>query len=49
MDRKGFDLVMPDRSIFTADVADAKQAIKNPNVALRACAVPLKNNDLKNS
>lgn len=43
---KGFELVMPDRSMFTADV---KEAMKNPNVAFRACAIALKNNNVDKS
>lgn len=40
---KGFELVMPERSAFTADV---QTAMKNPNVAFKVCAVALKNNSV---
>ncbi len=40
---KGFELVMPDRSNYPAEV---KEAIKNPNVAFRVCAIALKNNNV---
>ena len=43
---KGFELVMPDRSSFINDVKDA---LKNPNVAFRVCAVALKNNNVDKS
>ena len=43
---KGFELVMPERSAFTAEV---KEAMKNPNVAFRVCAVALKNNNVDKS
>ena len=43
---KGFELVMPDRSAFINDV---KEALKNPNVAFRVCAVALKNNNVDKS
>ena len=42
----GFELVMPDRSAFINDV---KEALKNPNVAFRVCAVALKNNNVDKS
>ena len=38
---KGFDLVMPERSAYIADV---KEAMKNPNVSFKVCAIALKNN-----
>lgn len=38
---KGFELVMPERSPFTADV---QAAMKNPKVAFKVCAIALKNN-----
>ena len=43
---KGFELVMPDRSMFAADV---KEAMKNPNVSFRVCAIALKNNNVDKS
>jgi uncharacterized protein len=43
---KGFELVMPDRSAFTADI---KEAMKNPNVSFRVCAIALKNNNVAKS
>jgi intracellular sulfur oxidation DsrE/DsrF family protein len=43
---KGFDLVMPERSAYIAEV---KEAMKNPNVAFKVCAIALKNNNLDKS
>jgi intracellular sulfur oxidation DsrE/DsrF family protein len=43
---KGFELVMPDRSPFINEV---KEAMKNPNVAFRVCAIALKNNNVDKS
>lgn len=43
---KGFELVMPDRSVYIDQV---KEALKNPNVSFRACAVALKNNGVDKS
>jgi intracellular sulfur oxidation DsrE/DsrF family protein len=43
---KGFELVMPERSAFAADV---KEAMKNPNVSFRVCAIALKNNNVDKS
>jgi uncharacterized protein len=43
---KGFELVMPDRSTVAADV---QNAIKNPNVAFRVCAIAMKNNNIQKS
>jgi intracellular sulfur oxidation DsrE/DsrF family protein len=43
---KGFELVMPDRSAFVAQVKDA---MKKPNVAFRVCAIALKNNNVDKS
>lgn len=40
---KGFELVMPERSAFATDV---KEAMKNPNVSFRVCAIALKNNNV---
>ena len=38
---KGFELVMPERSAYTADV---KEAMKNSKVTFKVCAMALKNN-----
>lgn len=43
---KGFELVMPDRSMFAAQV---KEAMKNPNVSFKVCAIALKNNNVDKS
>ncbi len=43
---KGFELVMPERSAFTNEVKDA---LKNPNVSFKVCAVALKNNNVDKS
>jgi uncharacterized protein len=43
---KGFELVMPERSAFVADV---KEAMKNPNVTFKVCAIALKNNAVAQS
>lgn len=43
---KGFELVMPDRSNYTADV---KEAMKNPNVKFKVCAIALRNNNVDKS
>lgn len=43
---KGFELVMPDRSAFAAQV---KEAMKNPNVSFKVCAIALKNNNVEKS
>lgn len=43
---KGFELVMPDRSLFTTQV---KEAMKNPNVSFKVCAIALKNNNVDKS
>jgi len=40
---KGFELVMTDKSPFANDV---KEAMKNPNVAFKVCAIALKNNNV---
>jgi len=40
---KGFELVMPERSPFIAEVRDA---MKNPNVKFKVCAIALKNNNV---
>ena len=41
---KGFELVMPERSAYIADV---QAAMKNPNVAFRVCAIAMKNNNIE--
>jgi uncharacterized protein len=38
---KGFELVMPERSTVLPEV---QEALKNPNVSFRVCAIALKNN-----
>ena len=43
---KGFELVMPDRSAYTADV---REAMKNPNVKFKVCAIALRNNNVDKS
>lgn len=43
---KGFELVMPERSAYTADV---KEAMKNPNVKFKVCAIALRNNNVDKS
>jgi len=43
---KGFDLVMPERSAYLADV---KEAMKNPNVSFKVCAIALRNNGVTQS
>jgi intracellular sulfur oxidation DsrE/DsrF family protein len=43
---KGFELVMPERSAYVADV---KEAMKNPNVTFKVCAIALKNNNIDKS
>ena len=43
---KGFELVMPERSAYIADV---KEAMKNPNVSFKVCAIALKNNNVDKS
>ena len=43
---KGFELVMPERSSFIADV---QAAMKNPKIAFRVCAIALKNNNIDKS
>ena len=41
---KGFELVMPDRSAFLADV---QTAMKNPKVSFKVCAIAMKNNNIE--
>jgi len=43
---KGFELVMPERSTVIADV---KEAMKNPNVSFKVCAIALRNNSITQS
>jgi intracellular sulfur oxidation DsrE/DsrF family protein len=43
---KGFELVMPERSAYLADV---KEAMKSPNVTFKVCAIALKNNNIDKS
>jgi hypothetical protein len=43
---KGFELVMPDRSSFLADV---QTAMKNPKVSFKVCAIAMKNNGIEKS
>ena len=43
---KGFELVMPDRSAYIADV---KTAMSNPKIAFKVCAIALKNNNIDKS
>lgn len=43
---KGFELVMTDRSPYANEV---KEAMKNPNVSFRVCAIALKNNNVDKS
>jgi intracellular sulfur oxidation DsrE/DsrF family protein len=40
---KGFELVMPERSTVLADV---REAMKNPKVSFRVCAIAMKNNQI---
>lgn len=41
---KGFELVMPERSTVANEVRDA---IRNPHVAFRVCAIAMKNNNIE--
>jgi len=43
---KGFELVMPEKSRF---IAELNEAVKNPNVAFKVCQVALKNNNVEKS
>lgn len=43
---KGFELVMPERSTVLAEVQDA---MKNPKVSFKVCAIALKNNKIEKS
>jgi intracellular sulfur oxidation DsrE/DsrF family protein len=40
---KGFELVMPERSAYIAEVKDA---LKNPNVTFVVCEIAMKNNSI---
>jgi len=41
---KGFELVMTDKSPYANEV---KEAMKNPNVSFKVCAIALKNNNVE--
>ena len=43
---KGFELVMPERSLLINEV---KEAMKSPNVSFKVCAIALKNNNVDKS
>ena len=43
---KGFEIVMPSRSTFSADV---EAAMKNPNVTFKVCEMAMRNNQLEKS
>jgi intracellular sulfur oxidation DsrE/DsrF family protein len=43
---KGFELVMPERSAFIAEV---QEAMKNSNVSFKVCAIAMKNNHIEQS
>ncbi len=43
---KGFELVMPERSAYVAEV---KEAMKSPNVKFKVCAIALRNNNVDKS
>ncbi len=43
---KGFELVMPERSAYIAEV---KEAIKSSNVTFKVCAIALRNNNIDKS
>jgi intracellular sulfur oxidation DsrE/DsrF family protein len=43
---RGFEIVMPERSAFTAQV---KEAMAKPNVSFKVCAIALKNNNVATS
>ncbi|HEY6952148.1 MAG TPA: hypothetical protein VI758_07050 [Bacteroidota bacterium] len=43
---KGFELVMPEKSTVLPEV---KEALKNPNIKFRACAVALRSNNVDKS
>ena len=41
---KGFELVMPERS---GVIADVRNAMKNPNVSFKVCAIAMRNNNIE--
>lgn len=43
---KGFELVMPERSAYISEVKDA---LKDPNVSFKVCAMALRNNSVDKS
>ncbi len=43
---KGFELVMPERSAYLAEV---KKAMENPNVSFKVCQIAMKNNKIDKS
>lgn len=43
---KGFELVMPDKSTVLADI---QNALKNPKVSFKVCAIAMKNNNIEKS
>ena len=43
---KGFELVMPEKSHFIADV---QEEVKNPNVSFKVCEIAMKNNKIDKS
>ena len=43
---KGFELVMPEKSTFLAEIDNA---VKNPNVSFKVCEVALRNNKVDRS
>ena len=43
---KGFELVMPERSAYLAEV---KEAMKSPNITFKVCAIAMKNNNIDKS
>ena len=43
---RGFELVMPERSPYIAEIKDA---MKNPNVSFKVCEIALKNNNVDKS
>jgi len=40
---KGFELVMPERSAYIAEV---KEAVKNPKVSFKVCSIAMRNNSI---
>jgi intracellular sulfur oxidation DsrE/DsrF family protein len=43
---KGFELVMPEKSHYLADV---QEQAKNPNVSFKVCQIAMKNNNIEKS